>query len=62
MMPRTQLDIVHCYQNGDLCEALLEAAEFVKAIGERNVIHVITHHDDKIDAWYVNVVYNRQVE
>lgn len=62
MMPRWMQDIEYCYSGGDLKDALLAAAEFVREIGERNVIHVFTHHDDKIDAWYVNIVYNRQVK
>lgn len=55
-------DVEYCYSGGDLKDALLEAAEFVREIGERNVTHIATHHDDKINVWYVHVFYTREVK
>lgn len=51
-------DIEHCYANGDLAIALEQAAQAVREIGEKNVVHVISYRDENIsDAWWVDVVY-----
>jgi hypothetical protein len=54
------LDINYCYQGGDLDKALVEAADFVKEIGEVEVEHVYATHDEETGGWTVNVVYNRE--
>ncbi|MBP8291125.1 MAG: hypothetical protein KAX65_00040 [Caldilineaceae bacterium] len=51
-------DIAHCYQNGDLENALMEAAAWVKELGEDRVVHVIARLDENIPgAWWVDVIY-----
>ncbi len=62
MTPKWEWEIEHCYNNGKLEEALLDAAAFVASVGERNVQHIVTHHNEEIDAWYVDVVYKREVK
>lgn len=50
--------IEYCYSNGDLARALAQAAEFVKKVGEKNVIHVIARLDDEVKgAWWVDVIW-----
>jgi hypothetical protein len=55
-------DIEHCYQNGNLEDALIEAAEFVRDLGEDRVVHVIARLDcGEPGAWWVDVIY-REVQ
>lgn len=60
MMSNWNWEIEYCYSGEDLKDALLAAAEFVRKVGEINVDHIVTHHDDKIDAWTVSVVYRKR--
>ena len=53
-------DIESCYSDGLLDKALQRAAEFIREIGEKNVLHIVSHFDEVLEVWYVNVVYKRK--
>lgn len=54
-------DIEHCYQNGNLEDALMEAAAWVRELGEDRVVHVIARLDENVSgAWWVDVIYRVQ--
>ena len=50
--------IEYCYSDGDLASALAQSAEFVEAIGERYVTHVVVRLDGR--AWWVDVIYQTE--
>lgn len=55
---RSEIRLEACYSNGNLAGALALAAEFVKKIGEKHVLHIVAHEDPGLPgAWWVDVVY-----
>ena len=49
-------EVEYCYKNGNLDQALQEAAEFIRKIGETRVVLVSTEEKEPI-GWTVFVVY-----
>ncbi len=55
------MKINYCYQNGDLADALREAAQFIETIGQDRVHHVIARLDERVaGAWWVDVIYSEE--
>jgi hypothetical protein len=48
-------ELEYCYHNGNLDQALQQAAEFIHKIGDTRVVLVSTQNDDV--GWTVFVVY-----